>query len=272
MIPAHLIIGTPTARRGLTGAIDTVRVRHVSGGVSVVGFKSYDQGRKQVPGHQEARRLARRGAARGRLRRVHDPPHHGNGLHALHLHPLRASPRCRCASCPSWRRSSTRCPSTRAPDTVTATIPTHRCLVCGGYAVSGMPCRTPCMGARSSPRPPPRPWTTPCLTLSTRRVLAAELLRLRQERQRLEENRDAAQRNLTSATMQITDATCASHCSSTWAASRARRAGHRPDRPDAAAGAGEGSGRPFRLLRRRITRTSTTRSPPASRMPSTGWA
>lgn len=50
MIPGDLIIGTPSAKRGITGAMDTLRVRHVSGGVSKVGFKSYDQGRAKFQG------------------------------------------------------------------------------------------------------------------------------------------------------------------------------------------------------------------------------
>jgi len=50
MIPGDLIIGTPTAARSIAGAVDTVKVRHVTGGVSRLGFKSYDQGRKKFQG------------------------------------------------------------------------------------------------------------------------------------------------------------------------------------------------------------------------------
>lgn len=50
MIPGDLIIGKPTAARSISGAIDTARVRHSSGGVSRIGFKSYDQGRKKFQG------------------------------------------------------------------------------------------------------------------------------------------------------------------------------------------------------------------------------
>lgn len=50
MIPGHLIIGQPTAKRGIAGAFDTMRVKHVSGGISKLGFKSYDQGRKKFQG------------------------------------------------------------------------------------------------------------------------------------------------------------------------------------------------------------------------------
>ena len=50
MIPKHLIIGDPTHRRGVAGAIDTVRIEHVSGDVSQLAFKSYDQGREKFQG------------------------------------------------------------------------------------------------------------------------------------------------------------------------------------------------------------------------------
>jgi phage terminase large subunit-like protein len=45
-IPKHLILDTSTMR-GTTDAIDTVQVRHVSGGVSTLTFKSYEQGREK---------------------------------------------------------------------------------------------------------------------------------------------------------------------------------------------------------------------------------
>lgn len=50
LIPAVNIIGEPTKRMGVAGAMDTGRIRHKSGGVSLVGFKSYDQGRKKFQG------------------------------------------------------------------------------------------------------------------------------------------------------------------------------------------------------------------------------
>lgn len=50
MIPRDLIIGDPSRRRGVADAIDTVRVRHVSGGESSLSFKSYDQGREKFQG------------------------------------------------------------------------------------------------------------------------------------------------------------------------------------------------------------------------------
>ena len=50
LIPAEAILGEPSRRSGVTGAFDTARIRHVSGGVSLLGFKSYDQGRRKFQG------------------------------------------------------------------------------------------------------------------------------------------------------------------------------------------------------------------------------
>lgn len=50
LIPGERIIGEPTKRAGVSGAVDTVRIAHVSGGVSLLGLKSYDQGRKKFQG------------------------------------------------------------------------------------------------------------------------------------------------------------------------------------------------------------------------------
>lgn len=49
LIPGDTIIGT-RPRSGVPDAVDTVRVRHVSGGTSRLGFKSYEQGRKNFEG------------------------------------------------------------------------------------------------------------------------------------------------------------------------------------------------------------------------------
>ncbi len=49
-IPADCIVGQPTAARGISGALDTVLVRHVSGGVSTLQFKSYEKGREKWQG------------------------------------------------------------------------------------------------------------------------------------------------------------------------------------------------------------------------------
>lgn len=50
MIPKRCLIGEPSARRGVADAVDVAQVKHVSGGVSLLGFKSYDQGRKKFQG------------------------------------------------------------------------------------------------------------------------------------------------------------------------------------------------------------------------------
>jgi phage terminase large subunit-like protein len=50
LIPGDRIVGNPTHRSGVAQAVDTVRVAHASGGVSYLGFKSYDQGRKKFQG------------------------------------------------------------------------------------------------------------------------------------------------------------------------------------------------------------------------------
>lgn len=50
MIPGDHINGEPTKRSGVSGAMDTAIIRHVSGGNSILGFKSYDQGRKKFQG------------------------------------------------------------------------------------------------------------------------------------------------------------------------------------------------------------------------------
>ena len=49
MIPADRVIGT-TARSGIAEALETVRIKHKSGGVSTIGLKSYEQGRKAFEG------------------------------------------------------------------------------------------------------------------------------------------------------------------------------------------------------------------------------
>ena len=49
LIPKHLILDTSLAR-GVTDAFDTVQVKHVSGGISIVKFKSYEQGRSKFQG------------------------------------------------------------------------------------------------------------------------------------------------------------------------------------------------------------------------------
>lgn len=48
-IPKHLI-GRMTMRSGIADAVGTVAVKHVSGGMSTLGFKSYDQKRRSFEG------------------------------------------------------------------------------------------------------------------------------------------------------------------------------------------------------------------------------
>jgi phage terminase large subunit-like protein len=50
MIPKGLFVDKPSLARGITDAYDTIQVRHVSGGVSVARFKSYEQGRQKFQG------------------------------------------------------------------------------------------------------------------------------------------------------------------------------------------------------------------------------
>lgn len=50
MIPGEDIKGRPSSMTGVPGAVDTVAVKHQSGGTSLLGFKSYDQGRRTFQG------------------------------------------------------------------------------------------------------------------------------------------------------------------------------------------------------------------------------
>ncbi|MBP2230812.1 phage terminase large subunit-like protein [Azospirillum agricola] len=49
VIPGHLL-SRPTWKQGVQDLVDTIKVRHVSGGWSVLGFKSFDQGRGAFEG------------------------------------------------------------------------------------------------------------------------------------------------------------------------------------------------------------------------------
>lgn len=44
-IPKHCIVGRPSRKPGVPDAVSSITVRHVSGGLSVIKFASYDQGR-----------------------------------------------------------------------------------------------------------------------------------------------------------------------------------------------------------------------------------
>ena len=63
VIPGHLI-GKPRWKAGVQDLVDTVAVEHVSGGMSRLGFKSFDQGRKSF-----------QGAARHVIWLDEEPPH-----------------------------------------------------------------------------------------------------------------------------------------------------------------------------------------------------
>lgn len=49
-IPKDLFVDKPSLARGVTDAYDTIQVRHSSGGISVLRFKSYEQGRQKFQG------------------------------------------------------------------------------------------------------------------------------------------------------------------------------------------------------------------------------
>lgn len=53
LIPGDDILGNPTRRTGLADAIDTVRVKHVSGGTSILQFKSYESGVEAFQGTEK---------------------------------------------------------------------------------------------------------------------------------------------------------------------------------------------------------------------------
>ncbi len=50
LIPLGAFVGEPSRRAGVAGAYDTIAVQHSSGGTSLLGFKSYDQGRAKFQG------------------------------------------------------------------------------------------------------------------------------------------------------------------------------------------------------------------------------
>jgi phage terminase large subunit-like protein len=50
LIPKAAFVGKPSMARGITDAYDTIHVRHKSGGISVLKFKSYEQGRAKFQG------------------------------------------------------------------------------------------------------------------------------------------------------------------------------------------------------------------------------
>ena len=50
MIPAECIVGSPASKQGLKDAYESATVKHVSGGVSHIVLRSYEQGRKAFQG------------------------------------------------------------------------------------------------------------------------------------------------------------------------------------------------------------------------------
>jgi phage terminase large subunit-like protein len=50
MIPRSVFASKPTLGHGATDAFDTIQVKHISGGVSILRFKSYEQGRQKFQG------------------------------------------------------------------------------------------------------------------------------------------------------------------------------------------------------------------------------
>lgn len=50
MIPAHLVTGFSRRTHGLANSLESVSVQHVSGGISQIGFKTYEQGRTSFEG------------------------------------------------------------------------------------------------------------------------------------------------------------------------------------------------------------------------------
>jgi phage terminase large subunit-like protein len=49
MVPKDCLLSSKR-RMGVADALDSITVRHVSGGISTLGFKSYDQGRQKWQG------------------------------------------------------------------------------------------------------------------------------------------------------------------------------------------------------------------------------
>lgn len=50
LIPGDAYIGEPARKQGIPHGVDSLLVRHASGGESTLGFKSYDQGREKWQG------------------------------------------------------------------------------------------------------------------------------------------------------------------------------------------------------------------------------
>lgn len=53
LIPADCIIGNPLSKPGIPDAYELVKVKHISGGLSTLGLKSYDQRREAFQGTEK---------------------------------------------------------------------------------------------------------------------------------------------------------------------------------------------------------------------------
>lgn len=53
LIPKHLIAGTKRKSGNVPDVIESIKVRHVSGGLATIGLKSYEQGRKSFQGTEK---------------------------------------------------------------------------------------------------------------------------------------------------------------------------------------------------------------------------
>lgn len=53
LVPGHLIVGHPSSKAGVPDAYDTVRIRHKSGGISVIQLKSFAEGRAAFEGTKQ---------------------------------------------------------------------------------------------------------------------------------------------------------------------------------------------------------------------------
>ncbi len=53
IIPADALIGKPLSKAGVPDAFEIVRVQHISGGISTLGLKSYDQRREAFQGTEK---------------------------------------------------------------------------------------------------------------------------------------------------------------------------------------------------------------------------
>jgi phage terminase large subunit-like protein len=49
-IPKHLFVGDPVMARGEGDAYDTIQVRHISGAISTLRFRTYQAGRQALQG------------------------------------------------------------------------------------------------------------------------------------------------------------------------------------------------------------------------------